>query len=673
MHSTKRPFDWIPTPETVAQSNLSAFIRHAGQADLSALCSRADADPAWLMNQVFGFCDFRFYKPPQSILDTSRGIEWARWCVGGTTNIVLNCIDRHRGTPTWERPFLVWEGEDRRAQRSLTYRDFDAEVCRLAGALRSLGVQPGDRVALYMPNVPETFVAFFAVLKIGAVVMPLFSGFGPQPIVSRLNDGEAKVVLTVDGTWRRGTPGPMKSVLDVALASVPSVQHVLVLRHLGGALPDCPMAAGRDHDWATAVADQPVGLETTEMAADDAAVLLYTSGTTGKPKGCVWTHVSFLGSMVTRDMHICADFRADDRFFFMSDMGWMVGAMCACIPSYFGASLLVAEGTPDFPDTGRFWRLLQDHKVTYLGVAPTLIRGLMRYGSAEVESFDLSALRVTVSGGEAWTEAPWRWFFEHVCKKKLPFLNIVGGTEVGGCNFTGTLHHPLRPGSFGMGGLGVGADIVDEAGKPVPAGQVGELVLRNPNIGFTKSLWRDDDRYLESYWRTLPGLWVHGDFAMRDADGLFYILGRSDDTIKVSGKRTGPSEIETLLTGTGKVSEAAVVGVPDEVKGSAIVCVCVPMPGVPADAVLQQELSAAVVRGMGASYRPRQVLLVSDLPKTRNMKVMRRVVRAVYTGQSPGDLSSLVNPETVSELQARLGAEAIGTVQGTPSADSASK
>ncbi len=653
MDSTKRPFDWQPPAEVVAKSNLSAFLRKSGQPTLEALTQRADSDPAWLMQQVFEFCDFRFYRPYSRMLDTSRGIEWARWCVGGTTNIVLNCIDRHRGTPVWERPFLVWEGEDRRAQRSLSYEEFDAEVCRLAGALTSMGVGPGDRVGLYMPNVPETFIAFFAVLKIGAVLMPLFSGFGPQPLVARLNDGAAKVVLTVDGTWRRGVPGAMKTVLDQALQSVPSVEHVLVLRHLGESV-SCPMTPGRDIDWAGAIARHPGELATAQMEAEAPAVLLYTSGTTGKPKGCVWTHVSFLGSMVTRDMHICADFKGSDRFFFMSDMGWMVGAMCACIPSYFGGSLLVAEGTPDYPDTSRFWRLVQDHRVTYLGVAPTLIRGLMRYGDAEVESFDLSALRVAVSGGEAWTEAPWRWFFEHVCKGKLPFLNIVGGTEVGGCNLTGTPHHPLRPGSFGMRGLGVGADIVDDSGTPVGPGQVGELVLRNPNIGFTKSLWRDDARYLDSYWNTIPGLWVHGDFAMRDEDGLYYILGRSDDTIKVSGKRTGPSEIETLLTGTGKVSEAAVIGVPDELKGSAIVCVCVPMPGVAADAALEQELSAAVVSGMGTSYRPRQVLLVSDLPKTRNMKIMRRVVRAVFHGDNPGDLSSLVNPEAVTELQARL-------------------
>ncbi|UUX97319.1 acyl-CoA synthetase [Aquabacterium sp. J223] len=539
-------------------------------------------------------------------------------------------------------------------QRRYTYREFDAEVCRLAAGLRALGIGPGDRVALYLPNLPETFFAFFAVLKLGAVLLPLFSGFGPQPIVARLNDGGAKAVLTVDGTWRRGSASAMKCVLDEALDEAPTVQHVVVLRHVGTGV-DCPMTAGRDRDWAELVTGQPTELPTAEMAAEAPAVLLYTSGTTGKPKGCVWTHVGFLGSMVTRDMHICGDFKRSDRFFFMSDMGWMVGAMCACIPSYFGASLLTVEGTPDYPDTGRFWRLVQDHRVTYLGVAPTLIRGLMRYGEQEVARYDLSSLRVACSGGEAWNEAAWRWLFKHVCKERLPIVNIVGGTEVGGCNLTGTLHHPMRPGSFGGRGLGAGTDIVDEQGRPCPRGQVGELVLRNPNIGMTKSLWGSDERYLDTYWRTLPGIWVHGDFALQDEDGLYYIVGRSDDTIKVSGKRTGPAEIETLLTGTGKVSEAAVVGVADGVKGSVIVCVCVPMPGVQADEALERELVKAVVDGMGSSYRPREVLLVGDLPKTRNMKVMRRVVRAVCEGNSPGDLSSLVNPEAVAELRSKLG------------------
>jgi len=644
---------WEPDPGLIAQSNLTAFLKTVGLADYESLVQKANADPGWLMENVFRFCDMRFYKPYQQMFDASRGIAWARWCVGGTTNLVLNCIDKHRGTPVWDQTYLVWEAEDPKEQRRFTYREFDAEVCRLAAALTALGIGKGDMVGIYMPNLPETYIAFFAVIKIGAVLMPLFSGFGAQPIITRLNDGAAKAVITADGTWRRGTPGAMKRVLDEALADVPSVEHVLVVKHMGDKL-STSMQAGRDYWWHDLVAGGPTSFPTEEMAAEDQAILLYTSGTTGKPKGCVWTHVGFLGAMVTRDAHICGDFKSTDRFFYMSDMGWMVGAMCACIPSMFGASLLVAEGTPDYPDSGRFWRLVQNHKVTYLGVSPTLVRGLMRYGDAEVDSYDLSSLRITTSGGEAWNEAPWQWFFKHVCKSKLPIINISGGTEMSGCILTGTVHHPMKPGSFAGPAMGTGADIVDENGHSVPPGQVGELVLRQASIGMTKSVWKDDARYLESYWSTIPGMWVHGDFAMRDEDGLYFVLGRSDDTIKVSGKRTGPSEIESLLMGTDKVSEAAAIGVPDPVKGSAIVCVCVAMPGVAADEALAAELSRAVVAGMGASYRPKRVLFVSDLPKTRNMKLMRRVMRALFEGRSAGDLSTLVNPEAVAELQAKI-------------------
>ena len=449
--SNKRPFDWIPSPEPIAEANLTRFIAFTGVQDCAELEERADANPAWLMEKVFAFCDFRFYEPYTTMLDTSRGIEWARWCVDGTTNIVLNCLDRHRGTPVWDRTFLVWEGENPADRRTLTYREFDAEVCRLAAGLLDLGIGQGDRVGLYMPNLPETFIAFFAVLKIGAILTPMFSGFGHEPLTTRLNDAEAKAVLTADGTWRRGHPLPMKPVLDEALEKVSSVRHVLVLRHLGETV-ECPMTPGRDHDWLTLTAGRPADLPTVPMPAEAPAILLYTSGTTGKPKGCIWTHAGFIGSMVTRDIHICGDFKAEDRFFFLSDMGWMVGGMCACIPSYFGGSLLVVEGAPDYPETDRFWRLTGEYKVTYLGVAPTLIRGLMRYGAGEVSRHDLSSLRVACSGGEAWTEAAWRWFFEHVCKKRIPIVNIAGGTEVGGCNFTGTVIHPMRPGSFSAAG-----------------------------------------------------------------------------------------------------------------------------------------------------------------------------------------------------------------------------
>ena len=642
---------WTPPPELVAQSNLTAFLQSTGQSDYDALAAKAEVNPAWLMDEVFKFCDVRFYRRYDAMLAVSRGEPWARWCVGGTTNIVLNCIDKHRDTPVWEQTFLVWEGEDKGEQRTLTYREFADDVDRLALALRKLGIGKGDVVAIYMPNLPETFAAFFAILKIGAIAMPLFSGFGPAPIKSRLNHGEAKAVITANGTWRRGAAAPLKSVLDEALREAPSVKHVIVAERTGLGL-DTPMRRGRDHWWHETAQDGGEPVATAEMQAEDPAILLYTSGTTGEPKGCIWTHIGFIGSMVTRDVIICGDYKGSDRFFFFSDMGWMVGAMCACIPSFAGGSLLVAEGTPDYPDTGRFWRLIQEHKVNYLGVSPTIVRSLMRYGN-EVEKYDLSSLRITTSGGEAWTETPWRWFFKHVCKSKLPIINISGGTEVGGCIFTGTPNHPMNPGSFSRPALGVGADIVDMSGKRVPDGEVGELVLRHTSIGLTKSLWKADERYIENYWSAIPGLWVHGDFAMRGHDGLYYILGRSDDTIKISGKRTGPAELEGILIGTGKLAEAAVFGIPHPVKGSTIVCACVPMPGA-SDKGLAEELSSALVRGMGSSYRPEKVLLVDDLPRTRNMKIMRRVLRAIFENKDPGDLSSLANPEAIEHIKQKL-------------------
>ncbi len=642
---------WEPSADLIAHSNLTAFLRMTGHADYDSLAAAAEADPAWLMEQVFRFCDVRFYRPYDTMRDTSRGEPWARWCVGGTTSIVLNCIDKHRDTAVWDQTFLVWEGEDAKEQRRLTYRELDREVGRLAQALRDLGITQGDVVALYMPSLPETFVAFFAVLKLGAILLPLFSGFGPSPIAARLNHGEAKAVITANGTWRRGAPAPLKPVLDTALEQAPSVRHVIVVER-GGLSIDTPMRPGRDHWWHEVTAGRDGNITTVAMAAEDPAILLYTSGTTGEPKGCVWTQIGFIGSMVTRDVIVCGDFKPDDRFFFMSDMGWMVGAMCACIPSFAGASLLIAEGTPDFPDTGRFWRLIQDHRVTYLGVSPTIVRSLMRYGD-EVERYDLSSLRITTSGGEAWTAAPWQWFFDHVCKRRLPILNISGGTEVGGCIFLGTPNHPMNPGSFSRPALGVGADIVDLAGNRMPPGEVGELVLRHSSIGLTKSLWKADARYIDNYWSTLPGIWVHGDFAMQGTDGLYYILGRSDDTIKISGKRTGPAELEGLLVATGKVAEAAVFGVPHPVKGSAIVCACVLMPGI-AEAGVADELTAALVDGMGASYRPERIVFVADLPRTRNMKIMRRVLRAVFENKDPGDLSSLANPEAVEALRKQV-------------------
>lgn len=641
---------WIPSQAQIDASNLTAFLRQTGTSSYEELLEKSNHDPGWLMEQVFQFSGVRFYHPYQQVLDLSLGQAHARWCVGGTTNIVLNCLDQHLETDVADKTLLVWEGETDKTSRTLTYAEFNDQVCRLAAGLKRLGVQRGDVVAIYLPILPESFVAFFAVLKLGAILLPLFSGFGAQPIATRLVDGRAKLVITADITYRRGAVIPMKTTLDEALLQAPSVEKVVVIEREQGVHPSMSIKNGRDILYSELMCASTAPVSTEPMDPNDPAILFYTSGTTGKPKGCVWTHIGFIGSMVTRDMHICGDFKSTDRFFFMSDMGWMVGAMCAMIPTMFGGSLLIAEGAPDYPSADRFWRMVQDHRVTYLGVSPSLVRGLMQINVAPAD-FDLSALRITASGGEVWTEDTWNWFFKEVCQERIPIINVTGGTEVGGAIMIGTPNHPMNVGSFSVFALGMGADIVDEAGVSLGIGQAGELVLRQASIGMTKSLWCDDARYLETYWSKLPGVWVHGDLALRGNDGLYYMLGRSDDTIKIAGKRMGPSEIESQLLATAKVIDAAAVALPDKKHGAILVCVCVPAPGEIADDALVEFLTKAVADGMGASYRPSRIVFATSLPRTRNMKLMRRVVKAVLCDEPPGDLSSLVNPESVQALK----------------------
>jgi acetyl-CoA synthetase len=640
-------FAWTPDAATLAQANLTAFMRALGVARYDDLLARADAEPGWFFAGLLEFLDWRFYRPYERVLDDSRGAPWVRWCTGGTTNVVLNALDRWRGTPTWAKPALVWEGEDG-ARRDYSYAELCAEVCRCAGALRALGLGRGDVVAIYLPNVPEAMIAMLATTKIGAIAMPLFSGFGADAMAARLQLGEARALVTVDGTSRRGKPVDAKAIVDEAAAQAPALQHVIVCRRAGNPVG---WIAGRDHWWHELLAAQPDEAPTEEMAADAPYLLVFTSGTTGRPKGVVHGHTGFPAKIVM-DLALVMDFKPQDRLLWMSDMGWVVGPLIVYATPIMGGTLVLAEGAPNFPDPDRMWRLIAEHRVTYLGIAPTTVRTFIAQGSEPWKTFDLSRLRIMASSGEPWTPEAWRWLFERVGGARVPLLNFSGGTEmmgILGC----CLLRPLKPCAFNTPVPGTGADVVDEAGAPVPPGAVGELVMRRPVFGLTRSLWRDDARYLENYWSTWPGLWHHGDFASRDADGHWYIHGRSDDTLKIAGKRTGPAEIEALAMATGRLAEAAAIGVPDPVKGSALVLVCVPKPGVAADAALEAELDRAVTHGLGTPFRPKAVLLVPDLPKTRNLKIMRRVIRAAVLGEDPGDVSSLVNPESIGEIGAR--------------------
>jgi acetyl-CoA synthetase len=654
-------FVWHPAPELIAQSNLQRFIEKHGLGSHYELMRRSITDISWFWNTVLCDLGIQFYKPYSHVVDLSEGKPWARWCIDGEMNIVQNMLDKYAGTETDNRLAIKSEIEDGTA-RTLTYNELREQVNKMAAALRSLSLGKGDAIGVFMPMVPEIVIAMLAIIKIGGIFLPLFSGFGVSAIVSRLKDADAKALFTAEGTYRRGKFCAMRPTADDAASQIPTLKHLIVLQAAknGTSTPHPALSPSQGermkmrgwatHSWRELLHQTSnIDDQTSVTLAEDPMMIIYTSGTTGKPKGAVHTHCGF-PIKSAQDMWMGLDLHPDETLFWMTDMGWMMGPWEVFGTLLLGATMMLYDGAPDFPGPDRVWSLVDRQKVTALGVSPTLIRAVRRHGDEIVHRHDLSSLRKFASTGEPWNPDPWMWLFQNVGHRRLPIINYSGGTEISGGIVMGNVITPMKPCAFSGPLPGMAADVVDENGKSI-RGRVGELVIREPWIGMTRGFWRDRQRYFETYWSRFPDVWVHGDWAAVDDDGLWYILGRSDDTIKIAGKRVGPAEVESILVAHPQVSEAAAIGVPDPIKGEALVCFCVLRKGANGEVDLANELMEKIASELGKALAPKEVLFVADIPRTRNAKVMRRVARAAYLGEQLGDTSALENPGSLEEIK----------------------
>jgi acetyl-CoA synthetase len=636
---------WHPSQEYLENSNVARLMRTLGVGSADELRARSVEDIGAFWHEVVKDLGIPFSEPYDRPVDLSRGPAFPEWFPGGRLNVADVCLGRW-AAETPDAVAVVHEDEAGDV-RQLTYAELDGQVARARAGLRARGIGKGDAVAVFLPMTPEAVIATYAVASIGAMVVPLFSGFASTAIASRLRDASAKAVITADGTLRRGKVSAMLPQLEEALAQAPSVEFVAVVNNLG-TLSDARFPDGRLVSWDELLSGDPDPvIEPT--AANDVLLLAYTSGTTGKPKGAVHTHAGFVAK-VASEVAYGFDITPGRTFCWITDMGWIMGPLSILGTHACGGTLLLFEGSPDMPDTNRLWDLVERHRISLLGVSPTLIRTLRASGH-ELPAADLSSVRTLGSTGEPWDPESYEWLARDVFGGRVPVINFSGGTEVGGSFLSPYPVEDIASCSLGGPALGMDVDVVDDDAQPL-RGSVGELVCRQPWPAMTRGVWRDDDRYLEAYWSTFPGLWRHGDYALADGHGGWFILGRSDDVMNVAGKRVAPAEIESVLAADDAVAESAVVGIPDAKKGEALWAFWVRRPGVTDDdGTVAARLRAAVAAEVGKPFAPSQVVRVEQLPKTRSAKILRRAVRAAVLEADPGDLSGAENPEAVSEIR----------------------
>jgi acetyl-CoA synthetase len=635
---------WTPTSDYIENANVSRLARRHGITSLTELRERSVADIAWYWDAVINDLGIPFRTPYSQVLDVSSGIEQPDWFVGGSANIVDACLTRWARHPlAAAQHALVYEAEDG-STRELTFGELHDQVSRAAAGLHQLGIGRGDVVALFVPMIPEAVIAFYAVALLGAIAVPLFSGFAPRAVSARLQDAGAKAVVVAEGTIRRQKPVAMRALLTEAVADCPTVEHVIVIGDAGTA---ATARTPREVAWASLV-DNDGDIEAEPMAASETLLLAYTSGTTGRPKGAVHTHAGFLVKTAS-EVAYSFDLSAEGVFCWITDMGWIMGPLSIVGTHANGGTLVIYDGSPDIPDSNRIWQLAQRHRVSMLGVSPTLIRAVRSSPTTGPQNFDLSAVHTVGSTGEPWDPDSYEWLARHVLGGRVPIINFSGGTEVGGSFLAPYPVEPIRSCSLGGPSLGMDVDVVDDQARPI-RGEIGELICRQPWPSMTRGVWNDEDRYREAYWSTFPGVWRHGDYARVDSDGQWFILGRSDDVMNVAGKRLAPAEVESIIATHPGVAEAAAIGVPDQTKGEAVWVFWVARVDETRD--VSDELRERVARELGKPFAPSVVLRVPGLPKTRSAKILRRAIRAAALGTDPGDLSGAENPEVLDEIRA---------------------
>jgi acetyl-CoA synthetase len=640
-------------------SNVAAFMNEHGIADFEELhertVSEVDGEPAsgldWFWDEVIDYLDLDFYEEYDQVRDDTDGPQFTDWYVGGELNIAHNVVDRHARPDSEKRNKIatLWEGEDGKV-REITYHELHQQTNRVANALDARGIDTGDTVGLYMPMVPEIVPLLYGCFKIGAIAVPIFSGFGVDATATRIEDAECTVLFTGDGFYRRGSEVGLKEAADEAIEQAGHVEHTIVYDRFGSDESDVPWDDDRDEWWADAVGTESDEYETESLPSDQESMLLYSSGTTGKPKGIVHTHA---GGLVqpAKEIFFSFDHNPSDRFFWVSDIGWMMGPWTLIGNHAHGGTVFIYEGAPDHPEPDRFWEMIDDHGLSTFGISPTAIRALQKHGDEWLEGHDLSTLRLLGSTGEPWDPDSWTWFLENVGQGTAPIMNISGGTEIFGCFLQPTPLHSLKPGTLGGPALGMDVDVVDAQGNSVADdNEKGYLVCKSSAPSMTKSLWSGDERYLEEYWSRFDDMWDHGDWAQKDADGFWFLHGRSDDVLNVAGRKVGPAEVEGALIDHEAVNAAVAIGADDETKGTAVVTYVIRNDGYEETDDLREQLRGQVGSELGKPFRPREVLFVDEFPKTQSGKIVRRIIQGVYEGEELGDLSSIENPGAIDEI-----------------------